>query len=500
MIALMTALPQALYRATETRELDRCAIQEAGIPANILMERAGAALFKALRERWPTAGNVGIVCGQGNNGGDGFIVARLAQAAGLQVRVWLCGDPARLSDTAHGAFEALRAAGVRLEPAPLPQRPNVDVIVDALFGTGLDRELSGASRATVEAINASGVPVLAADIPSGLHADTGGVLGAAVQAQLTVTFIGLKQGLLTGEGPGCSGELLFDDLGVPAAVYAHVPPSALCITQEVAVSPLSPRSRSAHKGSCGHVLVIGGAPGMSGAARLAGEAALRVGAGLVSVATHPQHVAMLNVGRPELMCHAVRHPQALAPLLRRATVIAIGPGLGQDAWAQGLLAAALEVGQPLIVDADALNMLAADPRYADNWILTPHPGEAARLLGCSTAEVQNDRYRAVAELQVRYGGVAVLKGAGSLVRQEGRLTHVCDRGNPGMASGGMGDVLTGMIGGLRAQGLSAWNAALAAVYVHAWAGDVAAEQGERGLLAGDLLPEVRKLVNPGGLS
>ncbi len=496
MIASMSSLPQALYRAQEARELDRLAICEAGMPAIDLMERAGAALFGVLRQRWPAAQRVGIVCGAGNNGGDGFVVARLAHAAGLRVQVWLCGDAARLSDEARHTFEAMRAAGVRLEQDTSPQRLELDVIVDALLGTGLDREVGGVWRVMVETVNASGVPVLAADLPSGLHADTGRVLGAAIRAEATVTFIGLKQGLLTGEGPAYCGELLFDDLGVPAELYQKVSPSAMRITEALAASQLMPRSRATHKGHCGHVLVIGGAPGMSGAARLAGEGALRAGAGLVSIATHPQHAAALNAGRPELMCHGVEHGRDLAALLRRASVIAIGPGLGQDSWAQGLLASAFDGGHPLIVDADALNLLASDPRRSEDWTLTPHPGEAARLLECTSAEVHNDRYQAVGELQARYGGVAVLKGAGTLVRSGGRLTHVCDRGNPGMASGGMGDVLTGMIAGLQAQGLTAWDAALAAVYWHACAGDAAAHDGQRGMLAGDLLRHLRRLVNP----
>lgn len=257
------------------------------------------------------------------------------------------------------------------------------------------------------------------------------------------------------------------------------------------------RARDAHKGDFGHVLVIGGQPGMSGAARLAGEAALRAGAGLVSVATHPEHASVLNSGRPELMCHAVANAETLKPLLERSTVLAVGPGLGQSEWARGLLVAVWDTDLPMIVDADALNLLAREPMRRDRWILTPHPGEAARLLGCSATEVQADRRTAVRALQARYGGVVVLKGAGTLIA-DGVQCRVCTAGNPGMASGGMGDVLTGVIAGLCAQGMSLSSAAAAGVLVHALAADAAAlRDGERGLLASDLLPELRRWVNAG---
>jgi NAD(P)H-hydrate epimerase len=259
---------------------------------------------------------------------------------------------------------------------------------------------------------------------------------------------------------------------------------------------LRPRAADAHKGDFGHVLVVGGAPGMPGAARLAAEAAARSGAGLVSVATHAAHAAVLNNGRPELMVRAVDAPAQLADLLARATVVAVGPGLGRGAWGRALFEQVLESGLPLVVDADALNCLAADPLKRDDWVLTPHPGEAARLLQSASAAVQADRFAAVTELQARYGGVAVLKGAGTLVAGGGVPLRLCALGNPGMASGGMGDVLTGVIAALRAQGLAPLEAACSGVCLHAGAADaLAATRGERGLLAGDLIPEIRRLLN-----
>lgn len=484
-----------LYRAEQVREFDRRAIEQHGIRGYTLMTRAAAAALQALRAQWPQAHRLCVLCGAGNNAGDGYVLARLAQQAGLDVVVgWLC-DPAALRGAARQAADDAAAARVPIQPFT-PELPGAaDVIVDALLGTGLTRPLAGAWAAAVAAANTAAAPVLSLDIPSGLQADTGAILGEAIRAALTVTFIAPKPGLFTGAGPDCAGEVRLADLEVPAAVFAAMEPAAVRLTAADLPGWLpGPRTRGAHKGAFGHVLVVGGQPGMSGAARLAAEAAARVGAGLVSVATHPAHAALLNVGRPELMCRGVPTPADLAPLLARASVLAVGPGLGQDDWGRGLLDAALGTGLPCVLDADALNLLAAAPRRRDDWILTPHPGEAGRLLACTTAAVQADRPAAVRALQVRYGGVIVLKGAGTLVH-DGRRTWLVSAGNPGMASGGMGDVLTGAIAGLLAQGQAPAEAAVTGVLVHGLAGDTAAADGERGLLAGDLLDALRRWVN-----
>jgi NAD(P)H-hydrate epimerase len=314
-----------------------------------------------------------------------------------------------------------------------------------------------------------------------------------VRAEVTCTFIALKQGLVTGLAPECVGVLELADLEVPGEVYAAATPTA----QRLPATPyLGRRARGANKGQYGHVLVVGGSPGFAGAVRLTAEAALRCGAGLVSVATAPECVPLITAGRPEIMVHAIRTADELAPLLARATVIAVGPGLGQGAWGRALFSGVREARVPLVVDADALNLLAADRQYRDDWCLTPHPGEAARLLGDASAAVVNrDRYAAVRSLQATFGGVVVLKGAGSLV-DDGRCIGVVAAGNPGMASGGMGDVLTGVIAALIAQGLEPGNAARTGASLHAVAADrAAARDGERGLLASDLLTELRHLVN-----
>ena len=484
----MNDTPLPLYTADQARTVDRRAIDELGIPGYTLMQRAGQTAFEALQRHWPQARRLCAVCGSGNNGGDGLVVARLAKAAGLEVGVVLLGKGPREGGEAAQALADWQAAGGEVV-AFEGSLPAADVYVDGLFGTGLTRAPEGVWAQAIEALG--GREVLALDVPSGLGADTGAAPGAVVTAGLTVSFILRKRGLYTGVGPDCGGERLFADLGVPASAHGGIEAGAFL---RQAPRSLPPRRRTAHKGDNGHVLIVGGAPGMSGAARLAGEAALRTGAGLVTVATHPQHAGWLNVGRWELMVRGVSDAAELAALIDRADVIAVGPGLGRDVWGRGLWLRVLDARCPLVVDADALNLLADMPGMRGDWVLTPHPGEAGRLLGRGTAQVQADRFGAAEELAKRYGGACVLKGAGSLVHADG-ITTVCGAGNPGMATAGMGDVLTGVIAGLIGQGLAPADAAREGVCLHAAAGDAAAEAGERGLLAGDLVAHLRTLCN-----
>lgn len=496
-------LPMELYRAEDVRAMDRCAIDSVGIPGIELMRRAGAAALAAVRERWPEARTLSAICGAGNNGGDGYVLARLAHQLGWDVRVYPVAPPGRLQGDALTAYEEFRAAGGEILDFIPVDFEGAEILADGLLGTGLDREVQGLYAEVIRAANrysersaslsGDSRKVLALDIPSGLHADSGAVLGAAVRADLTVSFIGLKRGLFTGEGLEYTGEVVFDGLGTPPEVNHSVRPSALL--HPPLAHGLPPRPRSAHKGHFGHVLVVGGDHGYSGATRMAAEAAARVGAGLISVATRTDHAALMNLARPELMCHGVESRAELEPLLERATVVAIGPGLGRSAWARELFDAVLATELPLVVDADGLNLLAEHPLQRENWVLTPHPGEAARLLGTPTGEIQADRYAAVHELQARYGGAIVLKGSGTLIAGGDGPPSVCTAGNPGMASGGMGDVLTGVIAGLLAQKLGLTEAATLGVQLHAAAGDEAALDGERGLLATDLMPALRRGVN-----
>ncbi|WP_069384211.1 bifunctional ADP-dependent NAD(P)H-hydrate dehydratase/NAD(P)H-hydrate epimerase [Halomonas caseinilytica] len=488
---------RALYRAEQVRELDRRVIAS-GVAGFALMQRAAASAWRYLRETWPEVRHLSVLCGGGNNGGDGHVLAALAAAEGLSVQRILLKPVEALEGDARRAAEMADAVGVGRQPWQEGMVLTGELVVDAVLGTGLSGEVRGVSRSAIAAINACGKPVMAIDIPSGLHADTGAELGEAVHASRTVTFIGDKLGLHTGRGPARTGGVAVFDLAAPRAAFDGMTPAAWRLDRSLIAALLPPRERDAHKGAMGHALILGGAPGMGGAGLLAAEACARLGAGKVSLATDPAHVAASLIRRPEVMAHGVRGLAELGELPGAADVLVVGPGLGKSSWGQAMLQSALAAGKPLVVDADGLNLLAE--RFAgqrrDDWILTPHPGEAARLLGIATAEVEADRPAAVLALQQRLGGVVVLKGAGSLVAGPGGLA-VCPYGNPGMASGGMGDALSGMLGGLVAQGFPLETAARLGVLVHALAADMAARQGgERGLLAGDLASCARILVNP----
>lgn len=488
----------SLYTASQLRELDRAAIEAAGIPGYTLMTRAGAAAWQVLVSNWPDARTLAVVCGTGNNGGDGYVLARLALEAGYRVRVLQLGDAGRIQGAALAARDDWLAAGGETVPFAVQALTAADVIIDAMLGTGLERPPEGAWLVAVNAINALPAPVLALDIPSGLQADTGTVLGATVRADHTATFIGRKCGLYTGQGPDVAGHITLHDLGVPESVYREVTAAAYLVTEPPLGQLGKPRPRTAHKGDQGHVLVVGGDHGMNGAVQLAGLAALRTGAGLVSLATRPEHAAVIAAACPELMSHGIDSGRLLGRLLERATVVAIGPGLGRSRWAQDLLSAVLQRDLPLVVDADALNLVACEPVARDNWILTPHPGEAGRLLGLPARQVQADRFSALAALARTCGGIAVLKGAGTLVSTAGAPVAVCAAGNPGMASAGSGDVLTGVIAGLVAQGLALPQAAIAGVCVHGLAGDAAARAGERGMIATDVIAALRGILQRAG--
>ncbi len=490
----MTPLSQRLYTAAAIRRIEQTVIEGLGVPGFELMQRAGRAVPAQAAEVLDGAQRVLVLCGPGNNGGDGYIVAGLLRAAGQAVRVISLTDPERLRGDAALARDRWLMGGGQIEPFA-GELPAADAIVDALLGIGLERPLRGGFLVAVQLVNEAGVPVVAVDIPTGLHADRGEPLGTAVRAAVTVTFIGRKLGLYTGRGADYRGTVRLATLDCPAEAYADVRWAAELDDPGALPALLPGRPLTAHKGDFGHVLVVGGAVGMSGAARLAAEAAARGGAGLVSVATSPTHAAVLNAGRPELMVRGVAEPDDLAPLLARATHLVVGPGLGGGAWGEALWRAALDSGRPLVLDADGLNLLARHPGRRDDWILTPHPGEAGRLLDSDAAAVQADRHGAAVALQRRYGGVVVLKGRGTLVAAPDGV-WLADVGNPGMASGGMGDVLAGLLGALWAQGLSAPAAARAAVLAHGRAADLAADDRWRGLLAGDLLTPLRGVLNP----
>ncbi|MGY3944060.1 bifunctional ADP-dependent NAD(P)H-hydrate dehydratase/NAD(P)H-hydrate epimerase [Aeromonas tecta] len=484
-----TSLAQPLWRTEQIRMLERRWAEREGGDTYPLMTRAGGALLSYARRHWPQSSHWWIFVGPGNNGGDGYVLARLARRAGLDPVVIAARAPDRLSgDARRAADEWLAAGGTVLmfeafTPALLTPP---DLVVDALLGTGVHISLSSSMTKIVATINGLNAPVLAVDLPSGLNADTGRAMGAMVRASRTLTFIGIKQGMLTADGVDGVGLLDFDPLGVTPD--AEPIPAALRIDYPSLKGLLSPRRRSAHKGSNGRVLLVGGNLGMQGAILLAGQACLRAGAGLVRLCQHPD-LPPASLVQPELMGWQVGMDESWP------TVRVLGPGLGQDEWAKAQCERLTATGEPLVLDADGLNWLALHPRHQDNWVLTPHPGEAARLLACSIDEIEADRFAAVARLQQQYGGVVLLKGAGSLIC-DSRCITLCSEGNPGMASGGMGDLLSGIIAALLAQGWSASVATRLGAVIHGEAADCAAAEGERGMLASDLLPWIRRLVNP----
>lgn len=486
----------ALYTAEQVRRIDRQATLRLGVAGFALMQRAAAAAFALLRGRWPQARRLVLLAGGGNNGGDAFLLGALALREGFTVEA-IALTPASGGD-ARQAREVFVAAGGRIVLADAGVTlPLADVHVDGLFGTGLARAVDGVAATLIEALNASGVPVLALDLPSGLAADSGARLGACVRADATISFVAWKRGLFTADAVDTCGALELATLDLPPAARAGIDADAQLLDESIACL-LAPRRGNVNKSTFGHVLVVGGDEGMGGAVRLCGEGALRCGAGLVTIATRAAHVVALNAARPEIMARGVDAVADAAALLARATVAAVGPGLGRGAWSRSLFEIALASGKPLLVDADALNLLAQAPRaMAVPTVLTPHPGEAARLLGCDVATVQHDRFAAARAIAARYRAVVVLKGAGSLIADAQGRVALCRWGNPGMSTAGMGDVLGGVIAALLAQGLCAWDAARLGVALHARAGDLAAGDAPRGLLASDLFAPLRHLANEG---
>lgn len=490
----MQNFPLSFYTADQIRSLEQRLISENVASGFELMTRAAAAVVACLRRKLLLGQRCVVLCGSGNNAGDGLVIATKLMAEGGGVMVFLLHAPENFKGDALTAYQNFLDAGGEIQFFKGQSLPECDFIVDALLGTGLSRPVAGLYLSAIQRINKANVPVFAVDVPSGMHADTGKVMADAVRATHTITFIGAKQGLCTGDARDFVGELQVAELGTPKFYLSQISASVMQVTYQ----PLPKRSRCAHKGNHGHTLIIGGACGYSGAVMLAATAALRVGSGLVSIATRPEHAPFLNLQRPELMCHAIDDPEQLQTLLTRATVVVVGPGLGQGPWAQALLQIVLECDKPVILDADALNLIALTasiPTAKAPRVLTPHPGEAARLLNVKTADIELDRFAAVAALQQKYAGSMVLKGAGTLIR-DSEGTYVVTAGNPGMASGGMGDVLSGVIAGLIAQGMHINAAVRQGVLLHELAGDMAVqENGERGLLAQDLMAYLRKLVN-----
>ena len=485
-----------LYTVAGVRALEAAALKRD--PEANLMERAGLAAAELARELAGDAGRaVLVLAGPGNNGGDAFEVATHLKRWFYRVDVVFAGDAAKLPHDAGAALAKWNAIDGRLLKA-IPPGMRYDLVVDGLFGIGLVRPLAGAMAEIVGA--ASGLPgvKLALDIPSGVNADTGAVMGAAFLATHTITFIARKPGLFTLDGPDHCGEVTVAALGLDAV--SLVPPSGHLVTAAIVAAPLLARPRNFHKGSAGTLAIIGGAAGMVGAALLAGRAAIKLGAGKVFLGLLTDHPPYVDYAQPELMLRKPEQLLADVPL----TAIAAGPGLGTETAAQRVLAQALRLELPLVLDADALNLVAAygvlqsavQARKAPT-LMTPHPAEAARLAGCTTAEIQADRIVAATRLAAKCRSFVALKGNGTVTAAPDGRWWLNASGNPGMASAGMGDVLTGIVGSLAAQGLPTEEALIAAVFIHGAAADALAARGVGpvGLAAGELIEDARRLAN-----
>lgn len=483
--------PWPMYDVAGARAVEASAIDAKGEGHGYtLMQRAGEAAAEYATGKWARKKAVAIFAGGGNNGGDGYAMATALAGDSHDSVVFQVAQPA--TDDARKAAEEALAAGVEFKPVSEFAPRQFKLVADAIVGIGLTRAPEGDMVEAIERINASGLPVLALDVATGIDASTGNVPGAVVDAQATLSFITYKIGTLTGTGRRYSGDVTVDEIRASVDCFAAAQPVARVMHLPLRVWRGFTRNVAAHKGECGHVLVVGGDTGMGGAVRLAAEAALRAGAGLVTVATSPDNVAPIVSARPELMVHGVTSPSELKPLADRADVIAVGPGLGQSTWGNQLLGAVLDHDKPTVVDADALNLLAQSPERRDNWVLTPHPGEAATLLGSSTTEIGNDRVSVLRQLRERFGGTVVLKGAGTLALGPEEQLRLCRDGNPGMATAGSGDVLTGIVASLVAQGGDLETGTRAGILLHAAAGDLAAEEGMHGMVAGDLIAQLRQ--------
>lgn len=509
----------SVFTAKQVLENEANVAQNQGVEMFSLMCKAGEAAFQQLVSSWPAAKNLLVVCGKGNNGGDGFVVATLAQKSGLDVKVLMLCDEHELAGDALKAFKQMKHAAVSYSYKndhqhliDSIQAYQGDVIVDAIFGIGFRGALSNTLKAIVSTINNNTTPVLSIDVPSGLCVTSGSVSGSelaeqAVIASQCVTFIVYKQGLLTGQAANFIGKLLLADLSLGDAFKAKVTSQhyyqTMALQQRLNKPFLPPRHNASHKGNSGHLLTIGGNVGMPGAIRLASEAALRAGAGLLSVCCHRENTVLVFSGRAELMI-AENTAEQLSQTQRLALANAcvIGPGLGQDTWAKSLFKLVLDEcsqsNKPVVIDADAIHLLAnltENKLNIGNAILTPHPKEASILLGCSVEEIEQDRFNAVKNIAEKYNCICLLKGAGTLI-SDGKKVVINSTGNSGMASGGMGDVLSGIIGALLMQIDDKFYATCLACYLHGRAADnIAKKIGQRGMIASDLFVEIQQLVN-----
>ena len=500
---LMINLSKKVFSSKSIRNIEKSAIESMNRGDYQLMERAGKAAFEEALKCYPDTNNWQIICGVGNNAGDGMVMARLALEHNLTVSVSILSSPDAFKGSVLKAYKKFKeyknrqsVTKVKVNQWEGQIENNIDLIVDAVFGVGLNRNLNSFYKSAVKTINKAGIPIFSIDIPSGIHPDKGKVMGAAIKASTTITFVGKKLGFFDNEGINHCGNLKLCDLGIPKTHY-HDEKEVLRILGDDLIHQVLPkRKKNSHKGEFGHIAILGGGPGMHGAVCIAGEAALRAGAGKVSIFMHISHNSLIADSKPELIFNFFEEVDEIKSMLLGSDVIVIGPGLGISNWAKKVFESIIDIDCPMIVDADALNILSKEPTKKENWILTPHPGEAGRLLGISSKEVQLNRFSSLNDLIEKYHGIIVLKGHHTLIGSTVSVPRVCVKGNPGMASAGMGDALTGIIASMIGQGVPLDIAASLGVEIHAKAGDRAATRGERGLLASDLINQIRGCVNP----
>ena len=502
-----------IITAQQSKSIDKRAIKDFGIPGLVLMENAASAVMAEMEKFFDGLHGVrvGIVCGKGNNGGDGLALARRLRIRGVAVRVALLASFGALKGEAKINLAILRKMDVEiLENTTVRSLADViswsDILVDAMLGIGLSSPLKGLYARAVDMINTAGRPVVAVDIPTGIDADTGAIMGAAVKADLTVTMVLLKRGLVLYPGAEYAGAVRIADIGIPPEIIEKEPVSVSLLDHGAVQGVMNDRTPDAHKGDFGHLMVVAGSPGKAGAAIMAAKGALRAGAGLVSVATPNNLVPIIQSGIPEAMCVSsaesiegtlgIGSEEELLKALDKMSACAIGPGLSTHyETVQAVRNLIQRIQVPVVIDADGLNAFVG---FTDilrkakvSLIVTPHPGEMARLLGISTAEVQKDRITIASSFAKKHNATVVLKGAATIVATPSGWVYVNTTGNPGMATGGTGDSLTGMIGSFLAQGYSASQAACLGVYVHGLAGDFAAkEKGETSMIAGDLIEKI----------
>ena len=499
-----------LYTASETRKIDNLAIKEKGISGYSLMQMAAEFTLDVILREFSPVEELIIFCSKGKNSGDGFLLGSFAKEFGLEVTIVMSNTSNVIKGVSRKAFEEMKDAKVKIISTKSIEKLKVSnkaVIVDALIGTGLKGNLRKNIKESILALNKLGVklPVLSLDIPSGVNPDTGDADDIAVYADITATFVAQKRGCFTSVGKKFSGEIIYSDLEIPKNLFSKITSTSYVVDYEDSISKVVYREQDAHKGHFGNVLIVGGDRGLGGAGLLSSRAAVYSGAGLTSLVTRPEHVSASLVSCPEVMVKGVDSGQDIEEHLVKPDVIAIGPGLGQSAWSEQMIQRVFWEAEKrdvsVIMDADALNLLTKlklSSNLPKRLILTPHPGEASRLLNTSVAVIESNRFSAAAKIQKKFNATVVLKGSGTVICHKSGGTQkwgICDSGNPGMATGGMGDVLTGIIAGLLAQGLTLKEAAEAGVDLHAKAADQASlEFGEAGLTSSDVINELKYLL------